>query len=381
MSSGRIGALARRIVLQFRRDHRTLGLLVIVPVVVLGLVGYLLRSPTSPPVIALVNQDVAVTTPVGTFSLGQQLADALKQSTDIQAVETNEADADARVRDGSAQAAVVIGSDFTAKVAGRSGARLRVVLEGSNPSTTGETMQRLTKAIRGFTPLVPGPGSATPAFEPPSIDTTYIYGGEQFDVLDYFAPVFIALFATFFVFIYSSVSFLRERSQGTLERLMASPITRTEVILGYMVGFGVFALLQLVVILTFTVYVLQVHTVGNLLIVFLVGAMLTVGAVNMGLFFSAFARNELQVMQFVPLVIVPQALLSGVFWPVKGMPDVLQWLAHVMPLTYANEALRDVMIKGHGLTDSNVALDLLVLLFYAAAMVVAGALTLRREIA
>ena len=96
---------------------------------------------------------------------------------------------------------------------------------------------------------------------------------------------------------------------------------------------------------------LRVHYAGNPFVIFLVTALLTIGGVNLGIFISAFARNELQIVQFIPLVIVPQVLLGGLFFPVKTLPVVLYQLANVLPLTYANVALQGVMLKGFGVAD------------------------------
>jgi len=104
---------------------------------------------------------------------------------------------------------------------------------------------------------------------------------------------------------------------------------------------------------------------------------LTIGAVNMGIFASAFARNELQVIQFIPLLVVPQILLGGLFFPVKTLPIILKQLAYVFPITYANFALKDVMLKGFGIGD--VWPDLIFLVGFALAMVLLAAFTLRQE--
>jgi ABC-2 type transport system permease protein len=136
---------------------------------------------------------------------------------------------------------------------------------------------------------------------------------------------------------------------GTLERLQATPIRSHEIIIGYMLGFLLFGLLQGAITLLYTVYVLNIHYAGNLLSVFLVEALLVVASVNLGIFFSTFARNEFQVLQFIPLVVVSQVFLGGAFWAVEDMPQWLQPLAYLMPLTHANEALRAIMVNGVGL--------------------------------
>jgi ABC-2 type transport system permease protein len=190
--------------------------------------------------------------------------------------------------------------------------------------------------------------------------------------------VFIGMFVFLFVFILTSVGFLRERSAGTLERLQATPIRRIEIVVGYMLGFAVFALLQSLIILGFTVFGLKIHYAGSLAVVFVVELLLALMAVNLGIFFSTFARNEFQVVQFIPLVVVTQILLSGAFWPIDEMPGWLQPIAWLMPLTSANYALRDVMIKGFDLTQ--VAAYVLALVVFAVFFVVLAAQTVRRGV-
>ncbi|HAT44864.1 MAG TPA: ABC transporter permease, partial [Ktedonobacter sp.] len=169
----------------------------------------------------------------------------------------------------------------------------------------------------------------------------------------------------------------RERSQGTIERVMVSPLTRVELVMGYISGFTLFALIQSLLILLFVVFALRVHYSGNLALIFLVSVLLTVGSVNLGIFLSTFAQNEFQVIQFIPLVFGIQVFLSGIFWPVAQLPAALQPVSYLLPLTYANEALRNVMLKNYGIGD--IAVQLVALLVFALAMVVLSSLTIRRQ--
>ncbi len=196
-------------------------------------------------------------------------------------------------------------------------------------------------------------------------------------ILDYIAPALLAAMALFFVFILTGVSFLRERSQGTMERLMVSPVARIEIIVGYLLGFILFAALQALIILFYTIFVLKVHYAGSLWQIFVFQLIITVVALNLGLFVSTYARNELQVIQFIPLVLVPQFFLSGLLWPVEQMNRVLQYLSKVMPLTYSVDGLRKIMLDGMTLGD--VWKDLVILVGFAAVMTVLGAIALRRS--
>src|SRR5207253_11035937 len=112
-----------------------------------------------------------------------------------------------------------------------------------------------------------------------------------------------------------------------------------------------FSMLQAAVLVLFTVFVLQVKYTGNLLAVFVVTLALVLGAVNLGILLSAFARNELQAIQFIPIVLLPQVFLSGLLWPVQEMPNWLQAISRLMPVTYAIDALTSIMVRGQRLSS------------------------------
>jgi ABC-2 type transport system permease protein len=150
---------------------------------------------------------------------------------------------------------------------------------------------------------------------------------------------------------------------------------------GYLAGFSFFALIQAVVIIAFTVLVLNVKYTGNIATIFLIEAMLVIVSVSLGLFVSAFARNELQAVQFIPVVLLPQVFLSGLLVPVDQLPDLLRPIAAVLPLTYANEALRAVMIKAFPLSDPLIVRDLLVLAAFGVVTIAGAVASIRREVA
>jgi len=229
----------------------------------------------------------------------------------------------------------------------------------------------------------------------PVLDLQTLYGTPDSDVVDHLAPVFLGFFTYFFVYILTGISFLRERIGGTLERLLATPVSRGEIVLGYSLGFGLFATIQVLVLLGWTLLDLRVPAIGPLaafsvglgvpvagspLLAFLVVMLLALGAVSLGILLSTFARTELQVIQFIPLVIVPQALLSGVLFPVKSMPDILQAIAQVLPLTYATDGLRQVVIRGADLGYGALQVDVLVLAGFVAVFAVLASATIRREV-
>jgi ABC-2 type transport system permease protein len=205
----------------------------------------------------------------------------------------------------------------------------------------------------------------------------------------------VGFFAYFFVYLLTGVSFLRERTGGTLERLMATPVTRGEVVTGYILGFGLFATIQVAILMTWVLASVHVPAIGPLpdfwlglgvsiagspLLAFLVVVITALGAVSLGIFLSTFARTELQVIQFIPLVLVPQFLLSGVLFPVSSLPEIIRPLVAFMPLTYTVDGLRQVFIASADLTTRALQFDLAVLALVAVFFATIASLTIRRDV-
>ena len=176
---------------------------------------------------------------------------------------------------------------------------------------------------------------------------------------------------------------------------MATPFTRGEVVTGYILGFGLFATLQVILLMTWALASVHVPSIGPLpdfwiglgipiagspVYAFLVVVFTALGAVSLGIFLSTFARTELQIIQFIPIVLVPQFLLSGVLFPVDSLPPVVQPLTKVMPLTYTVEGLRQVFIAGADLASAALRFDLLVLAVFAIFFATIATLTIRRDV-
>ncbi len=362
MSGHRVAAITSRLLQQFRHDRRTLALLFVAPLVILSLIGYLIRGGASAPDVGIANQDQG--------PAGATIASALEKSSKIHGATINATDGDAELKDGSLVAYIVFPPDFS-QLAQQGTIAPEIHLEGSQPGAQAPVLQAMQDALASL-------ASSAIRFQP---RITYLYGGPNLDQLDYFGAAFIGLILFFLVFVVTIVSFLRERSQGTLERLMASPLRRSEIVVGYMLGFTILALVQAVEVLLFSLYVLKVHNQGNVLLIFGFEVLMAISAVNLGIFLSMFARTEFQAVQFIPLVIVPQVLLSGILFPVSTEPKALQYVSDVLPLTYAVDGLRDVMLKGADMTWPALQLDVGVVAGFCVLVIIAGIGTLRRQIA
>ena len=373
---------------------RSLALLFIAPIVITGLLAFILREQDAPePRIAVVAIDQQVGPLVATA-----ISEAATQDGGIVIVDlgatADEATARQAIRDDRIDVAVIIPDGLAAGLSAGRG-------DLASPNGRASTLRR-----RAATSAICSPPSATLwAPWPRRARRSRTWRSSTRSSMARLMPMSStsshrpssAFFSYFFVFVLTGVSFLRERVGGTLERLLATPVTRGEIVTGYSLGFGVLAVVQVALLLTLAPArrspsrpsgrclrsrsdsacrppaALRSSTASR--------SCAALGAVNLGVFLSTYARTELQIIQFIPIVIVPQALLSGVLFPVAALPPILQPISHLMPMTYAIEGLREVMIKGATLASSAVQVDLLFLAGVAVLFVVLAARTIRREIA
>ena len=380
MSRRRVVALFRRVISEIRRDRPSLALLFIAPIVITGLVTFILRESQAPQVTAVV---VNLAGPRGQ-AVGDALGAALRTGG---ATVTDVADEGA-VRASIADTSVSVGIVLRAGAATGSALDITVITNGLDPSGDAGQVSAVQRSV--LAAVTSASGTAMPV-----IDHTTIYGTPTDDPVTTFAPAIVAFFAYFFVYILTGVSFLRERTGGTLERLMATPVTRGEVVLGYTLGFGLFATIQVAVLMLWALGSLHIGALGPLpafsiglgiaangspILAFVVVVLLAVGAVSLGIFLSTFARTELQIIQFIPIVLAPQFLLSGVLFPVSSLPSILRPLVAIMPLNYAVDGLRQVFIRGADLGVPALQVDLAVLGIVAAFFATIAAFTIRRDV-
>ncbi len=305
----RLQALVNRILHQFMRDKRTLALMLLAPLFILSLLWIVFEQSTFEPTIGAVGQ-------------GQIIKSLPK---DVEIFSTKESGSKA-----------IKHQDIDGLLLFESPKSITLVVEGSDQSKTQMTIkhaQSILKKKNGNNGIV--------------FQTDYLYGSASLGQFDSFGPVLLGFFIFFFVFLISGISFLRERSSGTLERLLTTPLRIWEMVLGYVIGFGIIAVIQAALISWYTIYVLGMLMTGQFFYVIIVILLLSFTALTLGIFLSAFARNELQMIQFIPIVIVPQLFFSGLF-QLESMSKWISWIAPLTPIYYAANALRDVMIRGKG---------------------------------
>ncbi len=189
-------------------------------------------------------------------------------------------------------------------------------------------------------------------------------------------PALLALIPFIVMFLVTSVTTLRERTSGTLERLLAMPMGKLDFLLGYAVAFGLVAAVQSALAVGVCVWLLDLAVTGSLWLLVVVAIVDAVLGTALGLFVSAFARTEFQAVQFMPALVIPQILLCGLFVPRDALPRILEVVSDALPLSYAVDAMQAVAVTT---ATGEVWRDIAVVAAYVVAGLALGALTLRRQ--
>ena len=361
MSLRRTLAIARKSFSQFRHDRRTLGFVVGMPLLMVLAFGYTFGGEVHDVRTYLVNLDAGT---AASHFIGNLTGPTLTLIPSLDA-----AAARAEVRAGQAWASIVFPANFSANLATRN-ATLEVVLDGSSPPIVTAVLGTLRAAAeRAFA----GVGGAAAL----ALQEDFVYGSASTRFIDSFAPGVIALAVLMVTTIFSVIIIVREKTGGMLERLFSTPLRPMELVMGHALALSVIAVLQSLVVLAAAILLFQIQIVGSVALAFAALLLFAVGNQGLGMMASAAARSELQAVQFIPLVLFPSLLLTGVFYPLEAIPGSLRPLSWFVPLTYANDAMRSVMLRGWGLGD--IAFDLLVLAAYAGVTLAGAAVFIRRQ--
>lgn len=334
----RVRAMAYRILNQIRHDKRTLALALLAPLLILTLIYLILDTAESGYTVGVINAP-------------QSYIDRLYEQnvTPVRCTESEGLDA---LKNG----------DIIATVRIESG-KARINVDGTN-STNASGVLRILQSVP-----VEQSRNTRPAVQP---DINYVYGAADLSMFDNFGSAMIGFIIFFFVFIIAGISFLNERTTGTLEKLLSTPIKRWEIVAGYVLGFGVLTVLQSFMIAFYVVFVLDIMMIGHFGLVLLITLLTAMTALTLGILLSTLASSEFQMIQFIPIVVVPQIFFSGLF----ELSPAWSAVGRVMPLYYVADALNEVMIRGSSLAA--IWPDVLVLLGCSLLFMTVNTLLLKR---
>ena len=343
-------ALIKRICLEMVRDKRTLALLFVAPLLILSLMYLLFNGESANPTLGVVDID-------------QNLVEVLEDAN-INVKEYKEATNETVVKDGI---------DGLLRMKDE---RLELTLQNSDPSSAKALQMKITQAVATQVQIkLMDKTSVSIDMTKNKLDIHYIYGNSETVFFDVLSPILIGFFVFFFVFLISGIGLLKERTTGTLERLMSTPIRRGEIVIAYLVGYGIFAIIQTVIVVFFSINVLDIVLVGSIWNVIVINLLLALVALSLGILLSTFAASEFQMVQFIPIAVIPQIFFAGII-PLDGMADWLQSIGKIMPVYYAADALKGVMYKGYGLSE--ISGDLFALAVFAAIFIILNLFALKK---
>lgn len=355
----RILAIAKKVMKELLRDKRTLAMMFVAPVFIMWLMNLMFSASTAVN-IKLATQDLPTSLVTKMDNLDhvsvQTYNDIYQAKKDLA---DEKVDAVISYKNGEYQV------DYANTDASKTSMTRQVL----RTSIAGEGSNQLMAHIKQALPQLNLEAKA------PEIKESYQYGDENTSFFTSMIPVLIGFVVFFFVFLISGMALLKERTSGTLERLLATPVKRSEIVYGYMLSYGLIAIFQTAVVVLAAIWLLDVEVVGNLFNVIIVNVVLALVALAFGILLSTLAKSEFQMMQFIPLVIMPQLFFSGII-PLSSMGDWAQTVGKFLPLTYSGDAMSQIILYGRGIGD--VLPNIGVLLIFLVILTILNIVGLRR---
>ncbi len=374
MNMRRMLAVVVKELRQLRRDRVTLAMILGIPVMQLVLFGFAIN-------LNLRGLPAAIADEAGTSASRAMVMDMLATGV-IRPVAPARTPQDlmALLQRGTISIGVAIPHDFDRRrIEGREA--VQVLVDGSDTIVQSAAMQLAQMPLDSTAPVAAqaatqrrlGPDQAT--VNPVSV--VAFYNPERRSAVN-IVPGLIGVILTMTMVLFTGVAIVRERERGNLEMLIATPLSRTELMVGKVLPYIVIGLLQTTVVLALGVWVFQVPVRGALLDVYLASVLLIVANLTLGLLISTKAQSQFQAMQMTFFVFLPSILLSGFMFPFDGMPVAIQWLAEVLPLTHFLRIIRGVMLRGADLLT--LWPDVVALLVFTTVMMLAAILRFRKRL-
>ena len=327
-------AIAKKVIKELLRDKRTLALMFIAPVFIMWLMNLMFSASTTVNV-KLATQDL----PTGLVTKMDEL-DHVDVETYQDLEQAKEALANEKVD------AVISYKDgeYQVDYANTDASKTSMIRQVLRTSIASEGTDQLLSRVKQALPQLKLDAKA------PEIKESYQYGDKNTGFFARMIPILIGFVVFFFVFLISGMALLKERTSGTLDRLLATPVKRSEIVYGYMLSYGIIAIFQTAVVVLAAIWLLDVEVVGNILNVIIVNVVLALVALAFGILLSTLAKSEFQMMQFIPLVIMPQLFFSGII-PLSSMGEWAPTVGKFLPLTYSGDAISQIILYGHNLGD------------------------------
>ncbi|MFW9878615.1 MAG: ABC transporter permease [Candidatus Thorarchaeota archaeon] len=351
ISLRRITAITRKNLQALLHDKRTLGLLIMMPVLMMFLFGYAFGQHVRHVPIKIVNFDEGGEgipyLGINDTRFSEIFINFLREDdrVDIKLLnlETfNLSEEISQIYGGNDYYALVeIPINFTEDMLNFSNhIQISTYLDGSDPQTISSVIGAITEAIGTVINEISGEESHL------KLDLIYIAGDPKLRPIDSLGPGILSFALFLFMILTVTGGFTKERLTGTLYRVKTTSTSKSEMMIGYLLGNSLIALVQSALLLAISVLFFQIHIVGSIILLFFILFIYAMSCVGLGIFASTFAKNELQAFQFIPLLLIPSMFFSGFIFPINSFPIVFQYVSYIIPMTYSIRISRAIMING-----------------------------------
>lgn len=377
MKIHRLFAVVERILRNIKNDKRTLAEILVAPVFVMLVFGAAFSSEVHDVSVVIVNNDQGVSVPPPDMpsKLSDNITSNLNTSVTPVKYANNVSQAVNMVENGKAYGVIIFPTNFTSDFYTRlqthsnsDNTTVFLRLDKSNSNVAAAISKNVNDAIfKTMTDI----GSVLPI----GVNSGDAIYAQNARFIDFFVPGVTTFSVYQLTTLLTLLAFVNERASGTLYRLIASPLTETELVIGYTLAFSILGAGQAALVLIVGIAVFNITVAGSILLAGAVITLLAIVSVSLGVLLSSVAKSEAQALQLTPFIVLPALLLSGVFMPVEGIPTWMRPAAYAFPTTYTADALRSILLKGWGL--DKILTDVGALFAFVVIFLVLAMLTLR----
>ncbi len=356
----RVFMIIKRVFKEFFRDKRTLALMFLAPILIMWLISIVFSASTTTDVSV-----ASVNTPTNVVEFMKSV-----DNVSLEQYQTKE-EADKRLKDGEVDTVIYYDNGtYNVTYANIDSSKTVKAQQVLKSSIQGAEAKNLVEVVKKVSPKIENKEQ-----QQPELKEYYNYGNADTTFFNKVAPVLIGYILFFFVFLISGMALLKERTTGTLDRLLATPVKRSEVVFGYILAYSTLAIVQTIIVTLSSIYLLNIEVVGSLYYVIIVNVLLAMVALSLGLLLSTIAKTEFQIMQFVPIVVIPQMFFSGIV-SVESMGKTAVYISKILPVTYASDGLSKIILEGKNLVV--VKHDVIVLIVFCIVLIALNIIGLKR---
>ena len=352
----RILTISKRVFKEFFRDKRTLAMMFVAPIFIMWLISIVFSANTNSEITV-----ASVNTPQSVVSIMKDI-----DSVHLEEYQSKEA-AEEKLKYNEIDTVISYDNNtYTVTHANIDSTKTMQAQQVLKSSIKASEAKNLVEVVKKINPKL-GENK-----QEPEVKEYYNYGNADSTFFNKVAPTLIGYILFFFVFLISGMALLKERTSGTLDRLLATPVKRSEVVLGYVLSYTV---IQTIIVTLSSIYLLNIEVAGNPFYVIIVNVLLAMVALTLGLLISTVTKSEFQMMQFVPVIVIPQMFFSGIV-SVESMGKIAVYISKILPVTYASDGLSKIILEGKNLLA--IKTDIIVLLALCILLIILNILGLKR---